>query len=85
MFIDLQNAGPFSFNLNEALVQIMDKAACYDQEFGPITDNMICAASYYRYNGPCFVRIFNSIKFVCEILIFKSSTKIIIIISVRAV
>ena len=65
-----------SFNLNEALVQIRDKSECNVWGFDAITDNMICAASYSGFIGPCHVRIFNSNKFVCEIFILKSNTKI---------
>jgi len=75
MFIVLQTGGSFSFNLNEALVQIRDKATCNAWDFDAITDNMICAASYSGFIGPCHVRIFNSNKFLCEIFIFKSNTK----------
>jgi len=73
MFIDLQTGGSFSFYLNEALVQIRDDTMCYDWGFD--ADNMICAGSYSGYIGPCYVRIFNSNKYVCEIFIFKSNTK----------
>jgi len=54
MFFVLQT-GQYYY-LNEAFVQISEDYTCHDWNYYPITDNMICAASYYGDMDKCYVR-----------------------------
>ena len=76
IFVVLQAGSSISENLLEAFLQIRDDATCIDIYSDFFTDNMICAGSHYGYIGPCNVRSYNTNKFVCEIFIFHSNTKI---------
>ena len=76
MFVVLQDVSYFSYDLQEAFVQILEEDTCRGYSFYYFTDRMICTGYPENWNGPCYVRGYITIKFVCEIFIFHINTNI---------
>jgi hypothetical protein len=56
MFVVLQSGGYFTYDLNDAIVQIIDHYTCSVAHFWTITDRMVCTVSPNGWAGPCYVR-----------------------------
>jgi len=74
MFVVLQPGGYYSYDLQEAIVRILEDDTCRAYSNYYFTDRMICTGYPYDWKGPCYVRGYTTNAFVCETFLFLSNT-----------